>query len=47
VVIDWGVRDPKHRRYMLTKRDAADAVRVWTGQSIEVWPLREVELQRA
>ncbi len=43
VVIDWGrMGGIKHRPYMLDSKEAADAVRVWTGNRIEVWPLAEV-----
>ncbi len=42
VVIDWGTTGAKYRKYVLSKRELADAVRVWTGERIEIWPLAHV-----
>lgn len=39
VIIDWGVYHQTYKKYMLTKKDTADSIRVWTGGAIEVWPL--------
>jgi hypothetical protein len=44
VVIDWGITDAKYSGYVLSKKERADSVRVWTGKRIEVWPLTQVFL---
>ncbi|MDA8088004.1 MAG: hypothetical protein M0Z75_15055 [Nitrospiraceae bacterium] len=45
VVIDWGVTGAKYRKYVPSKKERADAVRVWTGRKIEVWALPEVSFE--
>ena len=47
IVIDWGVTGAKYRKYVLSKKERADSVRVWTGEQIEVWPLARVFLEEA
>ncbi|MDA8086612.1 MAG: hypothetical protein M0Z75_07930 [Nitrospiraceae bacterium] len=47
VVIDWGITGAKYRKYIPSKKDLADAVRVWTGERIEVWPLAQVFFEDA
>ncbi len=46
-VLDWGMRNPKLRDYVpvpaYTKE--ADAVRVRTENSIEVWPVNSIEFR--
>lgn len=42
VVIDWGKTSDRYRRYSITSRDNAEAVRVWTDRKIEIWPIAEV-----
>jgi len=43
VVIDWGTLESRYRDYMLAHKDDADAVRVWTSDNIEIWPLSDTE----
>lgn len=38
IVIDWGIYNQKYKRYVLTKKETADCLRVWTSSAIEVWP---------
>lgn len=40
VIIDWGTTGVRYREYLPANTDI-DAVRVWTGQDIEIWPLSE------
>lgn len=47
VVIDWGTLESRYRQYMLARRDDADAVRVWTSDNIEVWPLSDTQPENA
>ncbi len=47
VVIDWGITGAKYSEYILSKKERADSVRVWTGNKIEVWPLAQVFLEEA
>jgi hypothetical protein len=42
VVIDWGTRESKYREYTLRYKEEADAVRVWTSDKIEIWPLEDL-----
>lgn len=42
VVIDWGVYNQKYKKYVLSKKDAADYIRVWTDDAIEVWPINKI-----
>lgn len=38
IVIDCGVFNRKYNRYLLSKAESADSIRVWTSGAIEVWP---------
>jgi hypothetical protein len=44
VVIDWGLKNIKHRSYLpIPSYDkGADAVRVRTSRGVEVWPINAV-----
>jgi hypothetical protein len=46
VVIDWGIKDYRLRRYLPLPayNKMAEWVRVWTssGRAIEVWPLQTI-----
>lgn len=50
VVIDWGIRDIKLRRYVPFPAyiKTAEWVRVWTssGKTMEVWPFASIKVQR-
>ena len=41
-VIDWTVMGARNKKFVISKKELADAVRVWTRRGIEVWPLPEV-----
>lgn len=43
VVIDWGIFHQKYKRYVPSKREVADSVRVWTGGRIEVWYIGDIK----
>lgn len=47
VIIDWGVTGAKYRKYMISKKERADSVRVWTGRKIEVWSLPDVTVEKS
>ena len=44
VVIDWGVRKPGIISYLPLLSGIPEDIRVWTTNSIEIWPVNSVAI---